>query len=153
MKKLSLLALASSVTLLALAAHAEPAAPEGDAPPPPPHAEGGMMPPKDGNMPFKDGEGRRGKRPNFLFKAMDTNADGKVTREEHDVFISARFKETDTNGDNAITEEEMKAYGEKKHAERMQKMLEERKAMAEKQGKDKPEEAAPAEKPAEPVKH
>ena len=136
-KKLTLAALSSTLALLALSAHAQPA-PEGDMPPPPPPHEEGAAP-EGGKEPMGERKGMRkhkGKHPNFLFKNMDKDGDGKVTRAEHDEFIGERFKETDANNDNSITEDEMKAYGEKKRAERMQKMIEERKAIMEKQPAD-----------------
>jgi hypothetical protein len=132
-KKLTVTALSATLALFALTAHAQPA-PEGDVPPPPPHEEG--KPPMGADHKGMMGD-HKANRPNFLFKKMDTNGDGKVTKAEHDVFVEARFKETDANNDGAITEEEMKAYGDKKREEHMKKMMEERKNIIEKQGSEK----------------
>lgn len=44
-----------------------------------------------------------------MFKLMDTNADGVVSREEFQAHEHARFKDMDTNNDGQITADELKA--------------------------------------------
>ncbi len=122
-RKLTLTALSATFALLAMTAYAG-STPEGETSPTPTHAE--SKGPMGEKGPMGD---HKAMRPNFLFKTMDKDGDGKVTKAEHDVFVAERFKETDTNNDGAITEDEMKAYGEKKRSERMKKMMEERKTM------------------------
>jgi Ca2+-binding EF-hand superfamily protein len=43
------------------------------------------------------------------FAAIDTNGDGKITREEDQAHADSRFAKADTNGDGAVTAAEMKA--------------------------------------------
>ena len=43
------------------------------------------------------------------FKAMDTNGDGKVTREEHAAGARSMFQKMDANHDGMLTPEEMAA--------------------------------------------
>jgi Ca2+-binding EF-hand superfamily protein len=50
----------------------------------------------------------QGKMQEKLFKSMDTNSDGNVTREEYDSFADKQFKKLDANGNNQITLKEMK---------------------------------------------
>jgi Ca2+-binding EF-hand superfamily protein len=44
-----------------------------------------------------------------MFKEMDSDGDGAISRAEYDVFHANRFKEMDTNGDGKITRDEVKA--------------------------------------------
>ena len=44
---------------------------------------------------------------NAMFKAMDTNTDGKVSREEHAASALKMFTEADTNHDGQVTQSEM----------------------------------------------
>ena len=44
-----------------------------------------------------------------MFKAMDSNSDGKVTMEEFNEAHAKKFKEMDINGNGEITLEEMNA--------------------------------------------
>ena len=49
------------------------------------------------------------------FDAMDTNNDGKVSRDEHTAMCEKRFKAMDTNNDGFMTREEAcKAWRERK---------------------------------------
>ena len=48
-----------------------------------------------------------------MFKVMDTNNNGAITRAEFNAFQARHFKEMDTNGDGKITHAEMEA-GHKK---------------------------------------
>jgi hypothetical protein len=48
-----------------------------------------------------------------IFKAMDSNGDGSISRAEFDAFHASRFKETDTDGDGKITPDEMRAEQKK----------------------------------------
>ena len=60
-----------------------------------------------------DADSSQGNMAAKMFKAMDTNSDGMVTREEFSAFGDKKFKEMDVNGNGQITLEEMKA-GQKK---------------------------------------
>lgn len=44
------------------------------------------------------------------FKAMDTNADGKISAEEHANAVRGMFNAMDTNGDGKVTADEMTAF-------------------------------------------
>ena len=44
-----------------------------------------------------------------MFKAIDTNSDGTVTREEFNAFGAKKFQQMDANGDGQLSSEEMKA--------------------------------------------
>jgi len=48
-----------------------------------------------------------------MFKEMDANNDGVVTKKEFDAFHNKMFKEMDANGDGKITREEMEAMHKK----------------------------------------
>ena len=48
-----------------------------------------------------------------IFKEMDGNGDGEVTRAEFDAAHARRFKEMDANSDGKITRDEMGAAGRK----------------------------------------
>lgn len=71
-----------------------------------------------------------------FFKAMDTNGDGAVSKDEFLAKSSEHFAKLDTNGDGKVTQDEMKA----KHEEMRKKWEERKRSKAE--GKE-----APAEKP------
>lgn len=57
-----------------------------------------------------------GPRYEKMMESIDTNKDGAITKEEHDVFTSARFKEMDTDGDGKVTKEELQKHHEEKMA-------------------------------------
>jgi len=71
----------------------------------------------------QDGPGPRG--PRLDFATMDTDGDGKITKEEMAAAASARFAEADTNGDGSLSVEEMvarmEARAEERQAERIQR--------------------------------
>ena len=48
-----------------------------------------------------------------MFKDMDTNSDGMVTKDEFNNYGAKKFKELDVNGDGQVTGEEMKAAHKK----------------------------------------
>jgi len=54
-----------------------------------------------GEMHGKDSH--HGKRHGKKFRAMDTNADGAITKEEFDAYHAMKFKKMDVNGDGEIT--------------------------------------------------
>ena len=56
-----------------------------------------------------DADSSQGDMAEKMFKAMDSNTDGMVTREEFSTFGDNKFKEMDVNGNGQITLEEMKA--------------------------------------------
>lgn len=51
------------------------------------------------------------------FEKIDTNSDGKISKEEHDSFGNKMFAEADTSGDGSLTLEELKAQKEKEKAD------------------------------------
>ncbi len=55
----------------------------------------------------------RGECAGGMFKEMDKNGDGAVSKKEFDAFHSAHFKEMDTNHDGKITQDEMDAVHQK----------------------------------------
>jgi Ca2+-binding EF-hand superfamily protein len=60
-----------------------------------------------------------------MFREMDANNDGVVTKKEFDAFHNKMFKEMDANGDGKITHEEMEAM-HKKMAGKMQEHFKQR---------------------------
>jgi hypothetical protein len=105
-KTINYLAIASCFTLGASLAHADPWGPSGTM-----HdgmMQGGAM---YGGMMF-DGP-MYGYMESRMFKDVDTNGDGSISRAEFDAFHAKRFKEMDANGDGKITLDEMKAEHKK----------------------------------------
>lgn len=49
-----------------------------------------------------------------MFKKMDTNGDGKVSKAEFDAHKDAMFADADTNKDGMLSEEELRAHKKKK---------------------------------------
>lgn len=58
---------------------------------------------------------RHGKRHGKMFRAMDANADGAITKEEFDAHLAKKFKKMDVNGDGEITLGEIKSMSKKAH--------------------------------------
>jgi hypothetical protein len=56
-----------------------------------------------------DSESSQGKMPDKMFKSMDANSDGRVTRDEFNDYGAKKFREMDTNGSGDVTSDEMKA--------------------------------------------
>lgn len=82
---------------------------------------------------------RMGKRMERMWKEMDANSDGTITREESTAFGNKKFDERDANKDGKVTRAEWDAFGEAKMKERKAKMEAEK---GEPMG-DKKEPAAP----------
>lgn len=55
--------------------------------------------------------------PGHMFKKVDTNQDGKITKSEALKANDDHFAKVDTNGDKIITQDEAKAFGESMRAE------------------------------------
>ncbi len=53
----------------------------------------------------------------YMFKRVDTNGDGKITKTEHDAFANKMFTDADTNKDGSISMEEMRAHKKKEWEE------------------------------------
>jgi hypothetical protein len=47
------------------------------------------------------------------FQKMDTNGDGRVSRDEHASFAKSKFAKMDANGDNSVTTAEMESAWQK----------------------------------------
>lgn len=65
--------------------------------------------------------GERAHKMQERLKAADKNGDGKISREEANASlpkIAKHFDEIDTNRDGQITREEMRAFRDKRHAEK-----------------------------------
>lgn len=52
-----------------------------------------------------------------MFKKIDMDNDGMISREEHDAFANKMFTEADTNSDGKLSKEEMSAYKTKEMAD------------------------------------
>ncbi len=48
------------------------------------------------------------------FQKMDTNGDGKISKEEWQAFHESKFSELDKDGDGFVTKEEMKEFRKEK---------------------------------------
>jgi Ca2+-binding EF-hand superfamily protein len=82
---------------------------------------------------MRDGRGGHGER---FFSKLDTNADGKVTKEELSADVTSRFAAVDVNKDGKVTQDEATQYFTAKRAEMKQKFAERLKeADANKDGK------------------
>ncbi|WP_376089759.1 EF-hand domain-containing protein [Roseomonas sp. CCTCC AB2023176] len=62
-------------------------------------------------MPAADRAGRMEERGQAMFRALDSDRDGKVTLAELRPFAEAMFRMRDTNGDGALTREELRPRG------------------------------------------
>lgn len=65
---------------------------------------------------------RQRQDPDKMFKTLDTDADGKLSKEEVEKMQRGKLKEDfaaiDTNKDSYLDKEELKAYREKRRSER-----------------------------------
>jgi Ca2+-binding EF-hand superfamily protein len=57
--------------------------------------------------------GHHGEYGDYIFKEMDKNGDGAISKKEFDAFHNAQFKKFDLNHDGKITQEEMDSVHEK----------------------------------------
>lgn len=48
-----------------------------------------------------------------MFKAVDTNSDNTISREEFNAFTTKKFQQMDANGDGQLSSDEMKAANKK----------------------------------------
>lgn len=67
---------------------------------------------------YADKHEKHGKHKEIMkkhFEEMDTNRDGKVSKEEWNTFHENKFKELDKDGDNFVTKEELKVHWKEKH--------------------------------------
>ncbi|RFC35898.1 MAG: EF hand [Candidatus Nitrotoga sp. SPKER] len=64
----------------------------------------------------------KGKMQEDMFKAMDTNSDGMITKEESKNFGEKAFQKMDANGDGQLSSEEMKAAYKKMRSGESNKM-------------------------------
>ena len=63
----------------------------------------------DGGMQSMEEEGQRGAIEERMFKQIDRNGDGALSKSEFAAFNAQRFKRMDKNGDGKITHDEMEA--------------------------------------------
>ncbi len=70
------------------------------------------------------GEGHRGHGPQMNFEELDTNADGKLSKEEMQAGAKGMFGSADANADGKITKEEMVAAASERAAKRFDRMIE-----------------------------
>ncbi len=78
---------------------------------------------QSGTDEVKEGGERMGKMRGMM-KAVDTNGDGVVSKEEFIADSNKRFAEMDANKDGKVTETEMQKFQEAKKAEREQRKKE-----------------------------
>ena len=50
------------------------------------------------------------KKTDYLIEKMDGNKDGKVSKEEYEVYSARKFKIIDSNNDGSISRDELLAY-------------------------------------------
>ncbi len=70
------------------------------------------------------GEGQRGHGPRMNFEELDTNADGKLSKEEIQAGAKGPFSNADANADGKITKDEMVAAAGERAAKRFDRMVE-----------------------------
>jgi hypothetical protein len=79
----------------------------------------------DATIAHADSKSYQGYSKGTMSESMDTNSDGKITREEFDALRAKRFQELDANNDGRITVEEMKGGHEKMFGSGHNKMSDE----------------------------
>lgn len=81
----------------------------------------------DGKEMNKEGKMRhKGMRMEKMWKEMDANEDGSISREESTAFGNKKFDERDANKDGKVTREEWDAFRKAKMEERKKHMDEKR---------------------------
>lgn len=77
------------------------------------------------NTSAQDGTQKPKRDPEKMFASIDTDADGKISKDEaakaERPMLSKRFDEIDTNKDTYLDKDELKAFREKQRANRKQK--------------------------------
>ena len=71
---------------------------------------------------FAHADSSQGKMKDEMFKAMDTNSDRMITRDEFNTFGTKKFQEMDVNGNGQISSEEMNAWRKKMNSGGRNKM-------------------------------
>lgn len=75
----------------------------------------------DAPAPAHDGNGKMQERMkgrmDHMFKELDANGDGTVSKDENNAFATKKFEENDANKDGKVTKDEWDAAREKKHKE------------------------------------
>ncbi len=66
--------------------------------------------------------GGKGPRAERMFERMDTDGDGRVSREDARTFAAARFARLDTNSDGQVTKDERHAGRKARQSERIAQM-------------------------------
>lgn len=73
----------------------------------------------------QDGTQKPKRDPEKMFASIDTNADGKISKDEaakaERPMLKEKFDEIDTNKDSFIDKDELKAFRQKRMAERKKK--------------------------------
>lgn len=67
----------------------------------------------DHKMGKRPGRGPGMKGPGMMFEKMDTDKDGKISKQEWQAHHDKMFTELDADGDGSVTKDEMKAMHEK----------------------------------------
>ncbi len=76
----------------------------------------------DKDMTPAEKEAKMEKKADMWFDKIDSNGDGKISKEEHDAFGDSMFTKADANSDGNISKEEMMAAKKKEHEEMKSKM-------------------------------
>lgn len=69
------------------------------------------------NMDHGDKSDMMEKHVSHMFKKIDTNGDGKISKAEHDAWANKMFTDADTNKDGYVTKDEMMAMKKKEWEE------------------------------------